>query len=209
MKNKILLLTMATLLISTLSACQATDVIANYGIKSFEQIVTTAPENVVEEDIGYTIYSPNKTESFTFGEKLYLEFDVTPFTSAGLETSKLNGEFSIKGDKLIVASDGKGVNETDVNVAFEKLIRDNRDRLEYHTDHDIYELMLGNGNAFRWAKDITTNERDVVFVLNPAPFIDAGLDPASLDGWRFAKVKLMENGKTVEVDRLLRVYNIN
>ncbi len=208
MKNKILLSTIAALLVLMLSACQGTDVIANYGIKSFDEVAVIMSESISKDDNGYTIHSPNNMESFSFGEKLNLKFDITPFINAGLDATKLGGNIVVQDDAFIIISEGNSVNETSVSSAFEKLIRSNRDALEYHTDHDIYEFMLGNGNAFRWAKNINTNERDVVFVLNPAPFIDAGLNPESLEGWKFARVKIMENAKTIEVDKLLKVYNI-
>ena len=32
------------------------------------------------------------------------------------------------------------------------------------------------------------NDKDIVFVLNPQPFIKAGVDPNKIDGWIYAKV---------------------
>ncbi len=187
-----------------LSACQATDIVANYAIKSFDEITSVLGNNIVKSDSSITIISPNDTESFSFGDEPKLSFSIAPFITAGLDSSQLPSEMIATNPVLNIAIQNASVE----NPTFENLIRENRNSLEYHTEHDIYELMLGNGNAFRWAKNINTNERDIVFVLNPDPLIAAGLDPAKLEGWKFTKVKVMENGNTVEVDRLLKVYNI-
>lgn len=203
MKN-ILLLSLLTVALFALSACQTTDVVANYAIKSFDEIAPVLGDKIVKNDGNVIVISPNDTESFSFGDEPKLSLSIAPFIAAGLDTSKLPNEILATNTELIIPIENASVAEP----TFEKLIRENRNSFEYHTDHDIYELNLGNGNAFRWAKDISTNERDVVFVLNPEPFISAGLDPEKLEGWKFTKVKVMENGKTVEVDKLLKVYNI-
>ena len=62
---------------------------------------------------------------------------------------------------------------------------------------------------FEWAKDMASNDKDIVFVLNPEPFIAAGVDPSKIDGWIFAKVETKdESGKTVFVDKLLKAFNL-
>jgi hypothetical protein len=49
----------------------------------------------------------------------------------------------------------------------------------------------------------------MVFVLNPEPFIAAGVNPNNIEGWAFAKVTVDdENGKPVEVDKILKPFNL-
>ncbi|MDR3325447.1 MAG: hypothetical protein LBS82_05645, partial [Spirochaetaceae bacterium] len=68
---------------------------------------------------------------------------------------------------------------------------------------------VGGGNLFEWAKDMSVNDKDIVFVLNPEPFIAAGTDPNAIDGWAFAPVTVDdENGKPVVVDKLLKPFNL-
>lgn len=203
MKKTILLCLLSTALFA-LSACQATDVVANYAIKSFDEITPVLADKILKSDKNVTIISPSDTERFVFGSEPKLSFSIAPFIAAGLDITKLPSEIIATDTEIVIAVQNSSV----TNPTFEKLIRENRNSLEYHTDHDIYELLLGNGNAFRWAKDINSNERDIVFVLNPEPLIAAGLDPEKLDGWKFTKVKVMEDGKTIEVDKLLKVNNI-
>jgi len=55
---------------------------------------------------------------------------------------------------------------------------------------------------FEWAKDM-------VFVLNPAPLIAAGVDAARIQGRVFAKVPVKDAaGKTIEVDKFLKPYSL-
>jgi hypothetical protein len=62
---------------------------------------------------------------------------------------------------------------------------------------------------FEWAKDMSANDKDIVFVLNPKPFIDAGVDPDRVEGWVFARVTVDdESGKPVELDKFLKPFNL-
>jgi hypothetical protein len=62
---------------------------------------------------------------------------------------------------------------------------------------------------FEWAKNLDTNDKDMVFVLNPSPFIAAGINPEKIEGWAFAKVTVDdENGKPIEVDKFLKPFNL-
>lgn len=184
--------------------CQASDVVANYGIKSWQELQLNMVDQVIINEQSITIMSPTDTEQFIYGDESKLHIDKAVFIEAGLDITKLTNEVRLIDEQLVIEL----TLSYSVNPTFEKLIRDNRDSLDYHPDHDIYELMLGGGNSLRWAKDIATNERDLVFVLNPEPFILAGLDPEKLEGWKYTKVQIMEHGKTKEVERLLKIYNI-
>jgi copper chaperone CopZ len=115
----------------------------------------------------------------------------------------------------------EGVVNATVNLATEKLyveydapldlraIKEAVTGIGYHGALDHYGVSLGDGNLFEWAKDMSANDKDIVFVLNPAPFIAAGVDPNKVDGWAFAKVTVDdENDKPIEVDKLLKPFNL-
>ena len=115
-------------------------------------------------------------------------------------------------NKIVFGYDlgSEGVNVQDVVPAFEATFNLDSSLVGYHAALDHYGLSFGNGNVFEWAKDFTTNDKDIVFVLNPQTFIDAGVDVEAIEGWVFAKVEVMgADGKMTEVEKLLKPFDIN
>lgn len=159
-----------------------------------------------------------------------MDLDAGPFLAAGLDVSKLPmmdgigyklemGRFMLHfdwgKDALKPATDGSAApTEATAPAAgvvstFKQIIASYRDRIGYHEKLDHYGFALGDGNMVEWAKDLTTNDKDLVFVLNPEPLIKAGLDPNKVQGWVFAKVEVKDaNGKYVAVDKLLLPFNL-
>jgi hypothetical protein len=96
-----------------------------------------------------------------------------------------------------------------IEATFAQIVKSQRARIGYHEKLDHYGIKLGGGNMLEWAKDMSKNDKDLVFVLDPAPFIAAGVDPAKIAGWAFAKVETKDDsGKTIQVDKILRPYNL-
>jgi hypothetical protein len=82
-----------------------------------------------------------------------------------------------------------------------------RDNLGFHTQMGHYNYDLGEA-AFEWAKDMSANDKDIVFVLDPEPLIDAGLDPDAVEGWTYAEVPVMRDGKEIQVWKLLKPFDL-
>jgi hypothetical protein len=143
-----------------------------------------------------------------------LVFDAEPFIAAGLNADKLPENIAFFDSMLMVGTKlgnekltYKG--EATPLASYEQVVNLKRKSIGYHGALDHYGVSLGDGNMFEWAKDMSTNDKDIVFVLNPAPFIAAGVDPNKIDGWAFAKVTVDdENGKPIEVDKLLKPFNL-
>ncbi|MGE5632379.1 MAG: hypothetical protein ACM3TR_14975 [Caulobacteraceae bacterium] len=225
MKKKTAIIAMALTAVLTLSACQATDIIAKTSVTSFEALTDKLGDKIsfAKGNDAWAITSPTGerfliAKDFTGNADTMQEFDAQPFLNAGLDPAKLPSEtykYNQTADKLIVigelSSDKFSYNGNPTIVdTYKELIRTNRKSLAYHLSLDHYGIALGNGNVFEWAKDMSTNDKDMVFVLNPEPFISAGVDPSKVKGWAFAKVKVMdENGKQIEVDKLLKPFELN
>jgi hypothetical protein len=99
--------------------------------------------------------------------------------------------------------------------AYKLIVSKYRDSINYHTSLDHYGVKLGGGNMLEWAKDMETNgydnsaqDKDIVFVLNPEPLIAAGVDPEKVEGWAYAQVTVDENGKTEQVWKFLKPFNL-
>lgn len=222
MKNKIILTAVVLTAALTLSACKETDVVAKVASTSFDAILDTIPDNVASDDSNnaWALTSPTG-ERFLWSKDFssegisdaMIEFDSAPFVAAGLDLTKLPAEM-VAGDKIVYVStlgDDEFTYKGDATPldSFNQIVKTHRDVIGYHEALDHYGISLGDGNMFEWAKDAKTNDKDIVFVLNPQPFIDAGVDPNAIEGWVFAKVPVMdENGKKIEVDKILKPFNL-
>lgn len=224
MKTKLILVVMSMILIFSLSACKPTDVVAKVGTTSFDAVLSKIPDSIQSDETykGWALTAPTG-ERFIWSKDFsnegtpdaMLEFDAKPFLDAGLDVSKLPADILIAGDKLVyMAEFGNDAftykGDAKPLDSFKEIIRTHRDVIGYHEKLDHYGIALGNGNMFEWAKDMSTNDKDIVFVLNPQPFIDAGVDPNTVSGWVFAKVEVQDaNGKKVLVDKLLKPFDLD
>jgi hypothetical protein len=225
LKKKIAMSAIALTVALALSACQATDVVSKVAVTSFDAVINKLGDKVAfdQEFNAWAITAPTG-ERFLYGKDfagdmdVMQEFDAQPFLNAGLDPSKLpteiyiydeaankimvNGELS--SDKFNYSGEAKPLD------TFQEIVRTNRASIGYHDVLDHYGIGMGNGNMFEWAKDMSTNDKDIVFVLNPEPFINAGVDPSKVEGWAFAKVDAMDkDGKPVQVDKFLKPFELN
>jgi len=223
MKKKIIFTSIIIAVILLFASCKQTDVIAKYSVTSFKEVLDTAPQSVSidNEYGGWTISAPDNSTRFiwsrdfsrSFGYDVMIEFDAKPFIKAGLDISKLPKEMH-KGDKLIVGTKlgnerPSYSGEATPIASLEQIVNLKRESISYHAALDHFGIDLMKGNAFEWAKDMSKNDKDIVFVLDPVTFINAGVDPAKTEGWVYAKVKTMDmNGKTIEADKFLKSFNI-
>lgn len=223
MKKRLFMISLSLILILSLAACSSTDVVGTESVNSFEKVLTAMDNNVAEDEMngGWALTSPDGSERFIWSKDyssgqphdLMLEFDAKPFIDAGLEVGKLPAGILVE-DKIMVGSnlgDDELTYDGDATplASYEKIVELYRDRVKYHTDLDHYGVNVGDGNMFEWAKDMDTNDKDIVFVVDPKMFIDAGVDPSKVEGWVFAKVKIDdEDGKPIEVDKFLKPFSI-
>ena len=223
MKNKLIIAALSMVTILSLSACANTDVVGNFAKTSFAEVLEAIPDRVFEDNlhVGWSLISPDETERFFWSKdysksSLYdvmIEFDDTPFLNAGLDVSKLP-EGTVVDEKIILGTNlgnDKITYDGDVTpeASFNKIVELYRSSIGYHEKLDHYNVDLGNGNKFEWAKDMSTNDKDIVFVVNPEIFIAAGVDPAKVEGWKYASVQMKDStGKTIEVMKFLKPFNL-
>jgi hypothetical protein len=210
-----------------ITACSKLDVVGNDSVRAFNEILKSVPQLVSEDKSngGWSLSAPDNSARFfwskNFAESspfdVMLEFDAVPFLAVGLVPSKLpeNFYFDSEGLSLIVGTK-LGTEQLQYNgeatpiASYQQIVKLKRGSIGYHGQLDHYGVSLENGNMFEWAKNMSANDKDIVFVLNPDPFIAAGADPAKIDGWAFGKVTVDdENGKPVQVDKLLKPFNLN
>ena len=222
MKKKSILIPVLLVATVIFAGCTSQlDVVADKSISSFESVINELPIEADSEDSSWIITAPDNSAKFfwsmdfssTTDYDVKLELDSQPFINAGLDISKLP-EGVINGDKIILGTDLSDEKLTYTGEAtpldsYNKIVEKSRDNIGYHAALDHYGIDLENGNMFEWAKDISTNDKDIVFVLNPQMFIDAGVNPQEVEGWVFAKVETMDkDGKKIEVDKFLKPFDL-
>lgn len=226
----------------SLTACagpSALDVVGRQSITSFEKVMDTIPDRVKadEENVGWALTAPDDSARFIWSEDyskaplhdVMLELNAQPFLDAGLDPEKLPESYAFyEGDTLNGATEkllmvGKKLGSDTPSyqgaatplAAYEQIVDQYRDHINYHTSLDHFGVMLGDGNMFEWAKDMKTNgtdksvqDKDIVFVLNPEPLVAAGVDPEKVEGWAYAQVTVELDGKMQEVWKFLKPFDL-
>lgn len=222
----------------TLAARSSLDVVGKHSITAFDEILKTIPDKVQADELnaGWSLSAPDDSVRFIWSEDyskaplhdVMLEFDAQPFLNAGLDPEKLPDNYAFyegeamggMGSEMLMVGTKLGGNDKVSGTAtalsaYELIVNKYRSSVNYHTSLDHYGVKLGDGNMFEWAKDMKTNgyddsdqDKDIVFVLNPEPLIASGVDPEKVDGWAYAQVQVDENGKTEQVWKLLKPFNL-
>jgi hypothetical protein len=214
-----------------LSGCgAATDVVGKFAVESFGPVAAASAERIAYANGVWTLASVGGDEvrvsvDPTRSDRGDVEFslDAAPFLAAGLDVAKLVAPTTLQAPSEVTyaLADGRLVmrfelgsqpfsidSSKSIEKAIAELVRTQRERIGYHAALDHYGIKLGGGHMFEWAKDISKNDKDIVWVLNPEPFVAAGVDPGKVEGWSFAKVEMIDNGKKVQVDRLLKPFDL-
>jgi hypothetical protein len=218
--------------IFAITACSKLDVVGNDSVRAFNDLLQIAPvgrfatdlatAEATPEEHGWYIDAPDSSARFILGQSsspltpnnvhnvVMLQFDPAPFVAAGLNPELLSDYFTVYKDSIVVEiSFESDQSHTTPLSMYQHFVKLKRAEISYHMQMDHYGINLGNGNMFEWAKNLTTNDKDIVFVLDPTPFIAAGTDPAKIEGWTFAKVTVHdENGKPVQVDKILKPFDL-
>jgi hypothetical protein len=202
------------------------DLVAQVAVKSFDALTKAIPNKVAfdAQKGGWAITGLDNKERIILSKDfsssrsdMVLEFDAAPFLAAGLNVAKLPvGQYiydQSTGKMSMPFDFGKekfnaGAKQSILNT-FKEIVNFHRSSIGYHEKLDHYGITMGDGNMLEWAKDMSTNDKDLVFVLNPKPFIKAGVNPAQLKEWIFAKVPVKDkSGRPIEVEKFLKPFNV-
>lgn len=207
----------------------ATDVTAAYAKSSSAALLASLPDGSEvgpAEDGGWKFSAPDGNAEFTWNWNPSAETagayaaavrtPAAPFLAAGLNPS-LMPEGVLRGDELVfgfqpdqAAGASTGAADGDPASSFARLIDAFRDRIGYHIQLQHFGLDLGGGNLLEWARDPIANSLDLVFVLDPEPFLRAGVDKDKVEGWIFGSVIVHDaaSGRRVEVPKFLKPFNL-
>ena len=205
-------------------SCGKLDVVGTDSAASFDKVLQQIPQSVAPDEMngGWSLTAPDSSARFIWSKNyaesplhdVMLEFDAAPFIVAGLDPARLPENFAFYDGMIMVGTKlGQEVlkytGEVTPLASYEQIVKLKRNAIGYHGALDHYGVNLGDGNLFEWAKDTGTNDKDLVFFLNPEPLIAAGTDPSGIEGWLFTKVTVDDaNGKPVEVDKILKSFDL-
>jgi len=186
------------------------DVIAKDSVRSFGEVIEIIVPNTTEID--WELVAPDSEAAFIWNsESAGLWINITPFITAGLDISTFN---NISDNNMFIRTvfnnneqGGEQVKNTPL-IDYEKIVHTSRNSIGFHTEMNHYNINLGNGNMFEWTKDFATNDKDIMFVLNPEPFINAGVNPTDVAGWTYTTVSMMHEGRNVETYKFLKNFDI-
>lgn len=217
MKKITLIVIILTLALAVLAGCAGTDVVLRDAPGALQKIVEKYPNLVTDKTAtdhyyyftidGETTFKISHDYSLTGGEDLVIQTPLKPFTDAGLDVTKLGAGYKADSDYLyLTADDGNGSGMTNgVKDALFVSVKADRANLSYHQKLDHYGIKLTQGK-FEWAKDYTTNDKDIVFVLFAQPLRDLGVDVNNVSGWVFMTADNPDGTKT---DILVKPANLD
>ena len=219
------LMILAVVLIAILAGCTAKPVeekpvvetpveASDPSIVSFEALSQSIEWK--SEGDKFTLVAPDQSvslainKSFASENDVVMSVDAAPFVAAGLDVSKLPEGLYVDGRLNYVTSIEGTTTYTNVTEAFADILSIQADLVGYHAALDHYGLSLQDGNVFEWAADVNTNDKDIVFVLNPQTLIDAGTNVEAVEAWIFAEVEIMQADGTMKmVPKLLKPFDLN
>ena len=213
---------LAVVMLSAFTITGSMDIIGRWSVPAFEAVIDAMQGNVSEEPVygGWAINAPDSSAKFIFrsitavkeGYDLTFVLDAAPFVAAGADFGKLPGASVLEGKVYLGRDLADAIDGNDAvrpSGAYKAILSANRSVIKYHAEMGHFGISLGEGNMFEWAKDPASNELDIVFVLNPEPFKEAGADIHSIEGWTLAKITVMdEKGRMVPVDKLVKSVDL-
>ncbi|MDR0883506.1 MAG: hypothetical protein LBN05_02720 [Oscillospiraceae bacterium] len=194
------------------------DIIAAQAVTAFDELIAKLPANEAAD--GWILAAPDGTVRFVFGEDTlptdprdaYLKIYLAPFTNAGLDVSRLPADYTVIEDTLILGADLSPTNAARARTAtatLSMLIDASPNALGYHSAMAHFGIMLGDWAMVEWAANLDENDKDLVFALAPDPLIAAGVEPDSVAGWVYAQVPVHMDGKSVEVWKFLKPFDLS
>ena len=160
------------------------DVVADRSATAFGEVLDAAEANGPIEQVTYddgseawVLNASDGSASLTWSSSAAeLEFAVQPFVDAGLDVGRLPAGMVQNGQVKVARQFAAGGPDYDAATtpqgSYRSIVRSSREAISYHAELGHFGLDLGSGNMFEWAGDITSNDKDIVFV-EPI-FIDAG-----------------------------------
>lgn len=198
------------------ASCARTDVVARFASSSFAEAAKASGARYDAAAAAW-VFESAAGDRFLLSAAPAFSLDAAPFLAAGLVPEKLAAadgvSYAIEDGRLVLRFE-LGVSALPASAresaaeTFAAILKARRDLVGYHAQLDHYGIALGGGNMFEWAKDLSKNDKDLVWVLEPGPLAAAGADPDKIGGWLHGTVEMMEGARKFQVKKLLRPFDL-
>ncbi|MDR3255413.1 MAG: hypothetical protein LBT31_07575 [Synergistaceae bacterium] len=203
-----------------------TDIVGKAALASFSEMLGALEFSPAADDMmgTWVLSDPDGDAAFWWRKAdgmrtfdVFLCFDAEPFINAGLDTDKLPKEMKEMLDDRGKIMVGKKLSteplvydgEVTPLSSFAQIVKLDRESVGYHAALDHYGVTIADGSLFEWAKDMSKNDKDIVFVVDPKILVDAGVDPVKVEGWAYSKVPLEDSrGRKYEAEKFLKPFNL-
>jgi len=205
---------------------------ADNALNAFNEITKAYPENMsFHNALQHWGFSVDTGEKFEWSKDMSAnkaDFAMVmladPLVEAGLDIEKLDKEQWLyepagKGEKgedlpnrLIKpynVSDKKQ-NSNGASDAMRRVLKADNEMIDYHEEQKHYSLTLGEGNQVQWTEELGLNNADMIFALEAAPLVEAGLDVTKLEGtgWVFKEATEDDMGMGKTPDQIVKIFDI-
>jgi len=192
-------------LLLALPGCTALDVVGNDATRAFGDILSTIPAEAVQAG-GWSIASPDNAAWLEWDEAgLRMIVAAEPFINAGLMVDlPLGGDSAAH--RLVYSTPAliRPAPGADPLGQFQILTQSLRDSIGYHMETDRYHFMIEDKTMLEWAKTITANGPLVVFILDSAPLLEAGVRPGEVAGWTYTQLTMHSGGRPVTMWKFIK-----
>jgi hypothetical protein len=167
------------------------DVVARYATPSIEYLATHPRSGASLSQGVLTVTGPGG-QSFLLWEKgAAFLIPAEPFLQAGLDPEQLPDtiRYDASEQRLLIGDIPEEGEERSASEILTAFLEVRRPALGYHAALGHFGISVGEddgitgGGKFEWAQHPTSNNKDVVFILDPRPFERAGVRPTEVEGW--------------------------
>ncbi len=182
-----------------LSGCYPLDAERRDAVRAFGEVLEALPpEGDGRADSGYwSITAPDGSARFEWdNQNIDMFVDTRAFNVPGREGIDFATGLIFFAPAFNMLN--MGVQPTAIRQ-FEKDAGFVRDYIAYDAQTDRYGIELSGGQSrFEWARDMETNENDIVFALYANSLIAQGLDPLQVEGWEYDRA----------AERFIKTFNL-
>jgi hypothetical protein len=167
-----------------------------------------AVADVGDEEQWWRLTAPDGEAKLKWrADAVMISVDAAPLVAVGLDVTQLT---NVENGELVWYLMGEGLAQKKTTPALDgaSMIERQRAAIGYHAALGHFGVTVTDGNLFEWAADMASNDKDIVWALDPEPLRAAGARLDEVAGWALALVPVDVDGETRQVEKLLKPFDL-